>query len=85
MGHNLNSRSSNTIKNLGSEQIVPNYFQMENFSSQSITEYISLINTESVFAQVSHDILDEIYLTAALRQDGSSTFDRLIGSICLES
>ena len=74
MGHNLNSRSSNTIKNLGSEQIVPNYFQMENFASQSITEYVSLINTESVFAQVSHDILDEIYLTAALRQDGSSTF-----------
>ena len=74
MGHNLNSRSSNTIKNLGNEQIVPNYFQMENFASQSITEYISLINTESVFAQVSHDILDEVYLTAALRQDGSSTF-----------
>ena len=74
IGHNLNSRSSNTIKNLGNEQTVPNYFQMENFSSQTITEYISLINTESVFAQVTHDILDEIYLTAALRQDGSSTF-----------
>ena len=73
-GHNLNSRSSSTIKNLGNEQIVPNYFQMENFASQSITEYVSLVNTESVFAQVSHDILDEIYLTAALRQDGSSTF-----------
>ena len=74
VGHNLNSRSSSTIKNLGNEQIVPNYFQMENFASQSITEYVSLVNTESVFAQVSHDILDEIYLTAALRQDGSSTF-----------
>lgn len=74
MGHNLNSRSSNTIKNLGSEQIVPNYFQMENFSSQTITEYISLINTESVFAQITHDLFDEVYLTAALREDGSSTF-----------
>ena len=74
MGHNLNSRSSNTIKNLGSEQIVPNYFQMENFSSQIITEYVSLINTESVFAQITHDIFNEIYLTAALREDGSSTF-----------
>jgi TonB-linked SusC/RagA family outer membrane protein len=74
MGHNLNSRSSNTIKNLGNEQIVLNYFQMENFSSQTITEYLSLIHTESVFAQISHDIWDEIYLTAALRQDGSSTF-----------
>ena len=49
MGHNLNSRSTNTIKNLGNEQIVPNYFQMENFASQSITEYVSLINTESGF------------------------------------
>ena len=47
---------------------------MENFASQSITEYVSLINTESVFAQGAHDILDEVYLTAALRQDGSSTF-----------
>ena len=74
IGHNLNSRSSNTIKNLGNEQIVLNYFQMENFSSQTITEYLSLIHTESVFAQISHDIWDEIYLTAALRQDGSSTF-----------
>ena len=74
IGHNLNSRSSSTIKNLGNEQIVLNYFQMENFSSQTITEYLSLINTESVFAQVTHDVFDEIYLTAALRQDGSSSF-----------
>ena len=74
IGHNLNSRSSNTIKNLGNEQIVENYFQLENFTSQTITEYLSLVNTESVFGQLRYDIQDEIYLTAALRQDGSSTF-----------
>jgi len=73
-GHNLNSRSSNTIKTLGNEQIVKNYFQLENFTSQTITEYLSLVNTESLFGQLRYDIQNEIYLTAALRQDGSSTF-----------
>ena len=74
LGHNLNSRSSNTIKNLGNEQIVMNYYQLENYSTQTISEYISLINTESVFGQMSYDLLDQIYLTAAIRRDGSSTF-----------
>ncbi len=74
MGHNLNSRSSNTIKNLANEQIVINYYQPENYNSQTITEYVSLMNTESVFGQLTYDLFDQLYITAALRRDGSSTF-----------
>ncbi len=74
IGQNLNSRSTNTIKNLGSEQIVMNYYQMENYTNQTVSEYISLINTESVFGQVSYDLKDQLFLTAAIRRDGSSTF-----------
>ena len=74
LGQNLNSRSSNTIKNLGNEQIVMNYYQMENYTNQTVSEYVSLVNTESIFGQVSYDIKEQFFLTAAIRQDGSSTF-----------
>tara|TARA_A100000164_G_scaffold125131_1_gene111037 strand:+ start:238 stop:2187 length:1950 start_codon:yes stop_codon:yes gene_type:complete len=74
IGQNLNSRSTNTIKNLGNEQIVMNYYQMENYTNQTVSEYTSLINTESVFGQVTYDLREQFFFTAALRRDGSSTF-----------
>ena len=74
IGQNLNSRSTSTIKNLGNEQIVMNYYQMENYTNQTVSEYVSLINTESVFGQVSYDLKDQLFFTAAIRRDGSSTF-----------
>ena len=51
-----------------------NYYQMENYTNQTVSEYVSLVNTESIFGQVSYDIKEQFFLTAAIRQDGSSTF-----------
>jgi len=73
-GHNLNSRGSNTINTLGNEQIVQNYYQIENYASQTASEYVSLINTESLFGQMTYDFKDYLFFAAALRRDGSSTF-----------
>ena len=74
LGHNLNSRRSKTMKNLGEDQNVLNYYQMENYQSVSVFESISLIKSQSFFGQLTYDLADQFYLTAALRQDGSSTF-----------
>ena len=74
LGHNLNSRKSRTIKNLGEDQNVLKYYQMENYQSVTASEYVSLVNTQSFFGQMSYDIGEQLFITAALRQDGSSTF-----------
>ena len=74
LGHTLNSRKSKTLKNLGETQGVINYYQMENYQSVTVFESVSLIKTQSFFGQVTYDLWDQVYLTAALREDGSSTF-----------
>ncbi|MCF7826784.1 MAG: SusC/RagA family TonB-linked outer membrane protein [Candidatus Marinimicrobia bacterium] len=73
-GHNMNSRGSSTLNTLGNEQIVPNYFQIENYTSQAASEYVSLIHTQSLFGQMTYDFKDYLFFAAALRRDGSSTF-----------
>ena len=62
------------MKNLGEDQNVLNYYQMENYQSVSVFESISLVKSQSFFGQLTYDLADQFYLTAALRQDGSSTF-----------
>ena len=74
LGHNMNSRRSNTIKNLGEGQNVFNYYQMENYQSVRAFESTSLINSESLFGQIAYDIDGQLFLAVALRRDGSSTF-----------
>ena len=73
-GHNLNSRSLKRFETTGEEQVLPNYYQIENYSSVSADQYISLVHLESYFMQGTMDLFDQLYITSAVRNDGSSTF-----------
>ncbi len=73
-GHNLNSRSLKRFETTGEEQVLPNYYQIENYSSVSADQYISLVHLESYFVQGTMDLFDQLYFTSAVRNDGSSTF-----------
>ena len=73
-GHNLNSRSLKRFETTGEEQVLPNYYQIENYSSVSADQYISLVHLESYFMQGTMDLFDQLYITSAIRNDGSSTF-----------
>ena len=73
-GHNLNSRSLKRFETTGEEQVLPNYYQIENYSSVTADQYISLVHLESYFVQGTMDLFDQLYFTSAVRNDGSSTF-----------
>ena len=73
-GHNLNSRSLKRFETTGEDQTLPSYYQIENYTSVSADQYLSLVHLESFFVQGTMDISDQLYITSALRNDGSSTF-----------
>ena len=73
-GHNLNSRSLKRFETTGEDQVLPNYYQIENYTSVNGDQYLSLIHLESFFMQGTIDLYDQLYITSALRNDGSSTF-----------
>tara|TARA_B100001989_G_scaffold96589_1_gene67343 strand:- start:1208 stop:4621 length:3414 start_codon:yes stop_codon:yes gene_type:complete len=73
-GHNLNSRSLKRFETTGEDQVLPNYYQIENYTSVTGDQYLSLVHLESFFMQGTIDLFDQLYITSALRNDGSSTF-----------
>jgi TonB-linked SusC/RagA family outer membrane protein len=75
VGQNLNSNSYQTRQTLGTGLIAPQPFNLGNTSSQLPPyDYKQTIRLESYFAQVSADLFDQLFLTAAIRNDGASTF-----------
>ena len=75
VGQNLNSNSYQTRQTLGTGLIAPQPFNLGNTAAQLPPyDYRQTIRLESYFAQVSADLWDQLFLTAALRNDGASTF-----------
>jgi TonB-linked SusC/RagA family outer membrane protein len=75
VGQNLNSNTYQTRQTLGTGLIAPEPFNLGNTSSQLPPyDYKQTVRLESYFAQVSADLWDQLFLTAALRNDGASTF-----------
>jgi TonB-linked SusC/RagA family outer membrane protein len=74
LGQNLNSRRLRDLSVTGSDLIAPLPFAINNTVSQASSEGLSTIHTESYFGQVTTDLFNQLYLTAALRNDGFSTF-----------
>ncbi len=74
VGHNLNSRALSRFETTGEDQVLPYYYQIENYSSVTADQYLSLVHLESYFVQGTMDLFDQLYLTSAVRNDGSSTF-----------
>jgi len=77
VGHNLNRREYSRIYVEGQDFGVSSGFnQLDNtvFTNLQPNEYQWQRNIESYFSQVTLDLYDQLYLTGALRNDGSSTF-----------
>jgi TonB-linked SusC/RagA family outer membrane protein len=76
LGQGLNSRHFKQIKAQGQGLIAPTPYTLDNTIPTNLTTapFESLVHDASVFGQATVDIFDQLYLTAALRNDGSSTF-----------
>ncbi len=74
LGNNVNSRRGTEIYGTGNNLIAPAPFSLNNTVSQLATEYDYTIHAESYFGQAEADLFNQLYLTAALRNDGFSTF-----------
>ncbi|MDQ7064733.1 MAG: SusC/RagA family TonB-linked outer membrane protein [candidate division KSB1 bacterium] len=78
LGHNLNSRSFRRFDVTGIDMGIPGFNQLDNTISTNLRadEYEYLIHTESFFGQLTVDLFDQLYLTGAFRNEGSSTFGK---------
>jgi len=75
IGQNLNSQTYRTRQVVGTTLITPKPFNLGNTAAQRPPyDFESTVRLESYFAQVSADLWDQLFLTAALRNDGASTF-----------
>lgn len=75
VGQNLNSTTLQTRQTTATDLIVNQPFNLGNTAHQLPPyDYKQTVRLESYFAQATADLYDQLYLTAALRNDGASTF-----------
>jgi len=76
LGQNLNSRKYEQLQVRGRGFISPDLFQLSNTISSNLLplDYESLVHLESYFGEGKLDLWDQVYLTAGVRSDKSSTF-----------
>jgi TonB-linked SusC/RagA family outer membrane protein len=75
VGQNLNSRDYRTFSTVGRGMIVPSLFSISNtLARDPAGDYQTQIHDESYFGQATFDLFQQLYVTTALRNDGSSTF-----------
>jgi TonB-linked SusC/RagA family outer membrane protein len=78
LGQNLNSRDLRQVQAKGTTYIDPDLFTLNNTvnSNMQAQNYSSLVRVAGYFAQAGVDLWDQLYLTAAVRADQSSTFPK---------
>jgi TonB-linked SusC/RagA family outer membrane protein len=75
VGQNLNSQTFTDRETLGTGLIAPQPFNLGNTASNLPPfDFNSTVHLESYFGQATADLFDQFYLTAAIRNDGASTF-----------
>jgi TonB-linked SusC/RagA family outer membrane protein len=75
LGQNLNARTYRTFSVVGRNLVAAQPFAIGNtLNRDTPSDYQTEIRNESYFGQVSADLYNQLFLTAALRSDGSSTF-----------
>lgn len=79
-GQNLNSRRFTQLQMRGRGFIAPNVNTLNNTVSSNLLsfEYKSLIRMESYFGEAKADLYNQLYLTAGVRNDASSTFGKAV-------
>ncbi len=77
LGQNLNSRNVRQLANVGRTLIAPLPYKLSNTVTRDVPiDAETVIHDASYFGQVALDFRDQLHLTGALRNDGSSTFDQ---------
>jgi TonB-linked SusC/RagA family outer membrane protein len=78
LGQNLNSRDLRQVQSKGTTYIDPTLFTLNNTvnSNMQAQNYSSLVRVAGYFAQAGVDLWNQMYLTAAVRADQSSTFPK---------
>jgi TonB-linked SusC/RagA family outer membrane protein len=77
LGHNLSYRSFKTFSVVGRTLISPRPYNVLNtLTRDPPSDFQTEVRGESFFGQVTADLFNQLFLTGALRRDGSSTFDR---------
>ena len=75
LGQNLSIRNNRQLSVVGRTLVAPKPYKLSNTVNRDLPiDVESNIHGESYFGQVTLDLYDQLYLTAALRNDGSSTF-----------
>jgi TonB-linked SusC/RagA family outer membrane protein len=75
LGQNLNIRNNRQLSVVGRTLVAPKPYKLSNTVNRDLPiDLESNIHQESYFGQVTLDLYDQLYLTGALRNDGSSTF-----------
>jgi TonB-linked SusC/RagA family outer membrane protein len=75
VGQNLNMRNTRQVSVVGRQLVAPKPFKLTNTVQRDLPlDTETNIRLESYFAQATFDLFDQLYLTGALRNDGSSTF-----------
>jgi TonB-linked outer membrane protein, SusC/RagA family len=77
LGQNLNARNYRTFSVIGRTLIAPEPFSVLNtLSRDPPSDYQTQIHNQSYFGQATLDLHNQLFLTGALRDDGSTTFGR---------
>jgi TonB-linked SusC/RagA family outer membrane protein len=77
LGQNLNSRNVRQLANVGRTLIAPLPYKLSNTVTRDVPiDAETVIHDASYFGQATLNAYSQLYLTAALRNDGSSTFDQ---------
>lgn len=78
LGQNLSSTRHRRFFGTGTGLIASRPFQLDNIISGNVStdEFESLVHTQSYFAQVTADLWNQLFLTAAARNDGFSSFGK---------
>ena len=77
VGQNLNYRAFRTFSVVGRTLIAPKPFNILNtLTRDPPSDYQTEVRGDSYFGQLTVDLFNQLFLTGAIRRDGSSTFDR---------
>lgn len=74
LGQNLNQRKYNSFAGTGVDMAVYGFNELDNTTSVTVGEYQSTVRSESYWGNLTLEMFNQLYITAGLRNDGSSTF-----------
>jgi len=74
LGQNLNQRKYNSFAGTGVDMAVYGFNELDNTTSVTVGEYQSTVRSENYWGNLTLEMFNQLYITAGLRNDGSSTF-----------